>query len=81
MNTALHVFRKDLRRFRSWLALWLVLVATPLVLHAVGPQASFPFMLSRAVLSTGATLATVVLFAVLIVLVVHEDPATNSGAF
>jgi len=81
MNTALHVFRKDARRFRSWLALWLALVAMPLVLRAIGPLGSFPFMFPSALLSTVVALATLLLFAILIVLVVHEDPATSSGAF
>ncbi len=80
MKTAFHVFRKDVRRLRFWLVLWLALVAAPLVLRAI-PEMGFPFMFSRAMLATGVSLATVILFAVVITLVVHEDPATGSSAF
>jgi hypothetical protein len=77
MTTALHQLRRDVRRHALWLAAWAVLCVLPLgVLVLPNDETTM-----RALLNTVAPALRFVVFVLLTVLVVHEDPLVGSTAF
>jgi hypothetical protein len=84
MTQTLHIFRKDLRRLRWWLAVWVLLlgiqtastiVGPPLALRAAGVQMLLPQIDSF----TGAIMA--LMLALLVARLVHEEPLVGLDWF
>jgi hypothetical protein len=77
MTTAVHQLRKDVRRHARWLAVWAALCILPLGAFALPANAT----MAHAALAGIAPALRFVVFVVLTVLVVHEDPLVDSTAF
>jgi len=77
VKTVMHQVRKDVRRHAPWLLAWAAVCILPLV--ALGIPADS--ISSRLAVNTIAPAVRVLLFAVLVALVVHEDPVVGSTAF
>lgn len=84
MNRALHIVRKDLRRLRWVLMAWTFVVATRVLLETVGSAALFAGSETEIIVEwlSGLTrLIEVLMPALLVSLLVHDEPLVGYDAF
>ena len=92
MTVAMHILRKDVRRFAWWLAVWIatcvLAIARDHVIRALEPIVNGDVATPLRVLAIAvdaiawtAPLMRTLLFVLLVPMVVHEDPLVDSRAF
>jgi hypothetical protein len=84
MSQALHIFRKDLRRLRGWLALWIAIQAVQTVLAIVGPRLALNGMSQAIVMAQVDSLTVTVVVLTLALMVsrlIHDEPLVGLDWF
>lgn len=84
MSQALHIFWKDVRRLRWWLALWATLLAARVLLAAAGALGTSEGLVEQIVIEqvkTALGIATLVLFGVLVARLVQDEPLVGPDWF
>jgi hypothetical protein len=84
MTQTLHIVRKDLRRLRWWLVAWVVLLAARALLASAGPaiaRGGFAVQLVVSQLSGIVAALGVVMLALLVARLVHEEPLVGLDWF